>query len=146
MEAEYASAEKEELLNNVNEAVRKAMEADVAPAKQLRWTGDLPKWRRPRAMQGFADADDDARLGDDAESPAENNGSPSPPATGNSGGGGGFDGEDDPYDNYLNARMAEYEERQRLRNAQNTPAKTANEQQAAEADAVGALLGMSHTS
>ncbi|KJX94774.1 hypothetical protein TI39_contig4159g00052 [Zymoseptoria brevis] len=141
MEAEYASAEKEDLLNNVNEAVREAMETDVAPAKQLRWTGELPKWRRPRAAAPTF-ADHDARMGDDAESPAENQDSPSPPATGVSGG--GFDGEADPYDNYLNARMAELEERQRLRNIQNTPVKTANEQHAAESDAAGALLGMSH--
>jgi hypothetical protein len=141
MEAEYATAEKEKLLDNVNDAVRDAMENDVAPAKQLRWTGELPKWRRPRAAAP-AFVDEDARMGDDADSPADNHDSPSPPATGVSGG--GFDGEADPYDNYLNARMAEYEERQRLRNMQNTPVKTANEQQAAEADAVGALLGMSH--
>ena len=88
---------------------------------------------------------------------------PSPPATGQSA---GFDGTGDPYDNYLEDRMAGMErlkaERDKARSLQATPNVEADEREAAvegklkeagdkgreeqaeaEADAVGALLGMS---
>ena len=61
----------------------------------------------------------------------------SPPATGASG---GFEGEGDPYDNYLEGMMAQYEKRQQ---AESTPMKTEDTEAAAEADAVGALMGLS---
>ncbi|KAI7561745.1 hypothetical protein KC343_g8566 [Hortaea werneckii] len=78
--------------------------------------------------------------------------SPSPPPTGQSA---GFDGTGDPYDNYVDDRMAGMErlkaERDRARSlhgSRGTPSKQAEgqgpeSQKEAEADAVGALLGMS---
>ncbi|KAI7717828.1 hypothetical protein KC353_g4285 [Hortaea werneckii] len=78
--------------------------------------------------------------------------SPSPPPTGQSA---GFDGTGDPYDNYVDDRMAGMErlkaERDRARSlhgSRGTPSKQGEghgpeSQKEAEADAVGALLGMS---
>ncbi|KAK4507176.1 hypothetical protein PRZ48_000910 [Zasmidium cellare] len=132
LEADLAQAEKDQLLRNVDGRVREAMQRDVEPAKKLEWTGGEPAWRREK--QGGDEMDVDTPAG-------TRRNSPSPPPTGVSGGG-GFDGDADPYDNYLATRMAEYEERERLRSMQNTPAKAAQEQQAAEQDAVGALMGL----
>lgn len=131
LEADLANAEKHQLLRNVDGRVKEAMRRDALPAKKLEWTGGEPSWRRSGDEM-------------DVEMPGLPQGaqSPSPPPTGVSNGGGGFDGDADPYDNYLATRMAEYEERERLRSMQNTPAKAAQEQQAAEQDAVGALMGL----
>ena len=135
MEEELSRGEREGLLGGVDEKVRKAMLKDVGPSKQLNWTGGEPAWR----MDGDAVRADEEMEVETPQQPAEQR-SPSPPPTGHSG---GFDGDADPYDNYLATRMAEYEERERLRSLHNTPQKTRVEQQAAEADAVGALIGMS---
>lgn len=74
----------------------------------------------------------------------------SPPRTGASG---GFEGSGDPYDNYMTSMMQRYEEQRKMRDStHNLPVKQreaerdAGAQEAAEADAVGALLGMSGTS
>lgn len=142
MEAEYATAQSEDILRNVEDRVREAMERDVEPAKSLPWSGVEPKWRRPRPSRRRR-SDEDVRMKDTgADTPGQDRRTQSPPPTGLSGG--GFDGDGSPYDNYLNARMAEYEERQRLRN-QNTPAKANEQRNTAEADAAGALMGMQDT-
>jgi hypothetical protein len=138
MEAELAQADRDNVFQEVDARVREAMEKDVQPAKRLHWTGGAPPWRsRPVPLRTMTSGDGDE---DDASDRPHAQESPSPPPTGMSG---GFDGEADPYDNYLAGRMAEYEERERLRSMQNTPAKATQEQKAAEADAVGALVGMS---
>lgn len=136
MEAEYAIAQGGDILRNVDERVRNAMERDVEPAKSLGWTREEPKWRRPQPARRGSDLDVRMKASG-AETPGQDRRTQSPPPTGVSG---GFDGEADPYDNYLSARMAEYEERMRVR-SQNTPAK-ASEQHTAEADAAGALVGL----
>lgn len=141
MEAEYATAQSDDILRNVDQRVREAMERDIEPAKSLAWTGEEPKWRRPQPARLRSDGD--APMKDNgAETPGQDRRTQSPPPTGVSG---GFDGEADPYDNYLNARMAEYEERQRLR-TQGTPLKVNEQQSADEADAAGALMGMQSNS
>lgn len=134
MEAELATADQKNLLAAVDERVHDAMIQDTRPSKEMQWTRGEPDWRRPR-IAPYRDEDVDMSTPERAVARH----SPSPPPTGVSG---GFDGEADPYDNYLAGRMAEYEERERLRSMQNTPAKAA--QQAAEADAVGALMGLSN--
>lgn len=146
MEAEYATAQNDQALRNVEDRVREAMERDIEPAKTLGWTGEEePKWRRPRQARlrnggGNEGRDTSMKDHNGAETPGQDRRTQSPPPTGVSG---GFDGEADPYDNYLNARMAEYEERQRLRNThQATPVKVGGQQDADEADAAGALMGM----
>lgn len=151
LEAELSRAEKDGLLRDVDERVLQQMEADVEPAKRLEWTGGTPPWRRRPRPTRLADTvvADAVTPGGSAEERT-----PSPPPTGKSG---GFDGDADPYDNYLEARMAEYEARERMRSEQNTPLKSreqaseleeaardkARDQRADEADAVGALIGMS---
>lgn len=127
MEAELATAARDGLLRDVDATVRDAMENDVEPSKRLRWTGGSPSWRRPPPNEDSPTREEEA--------------SPSPPPTGKSGG--GFDGDGDPYDNYLDGRLAELEQMARLKSMHSTPQKAQTEQQAAEADAVGALLGMS---
>ena len=156
MEAELATADRDDLLRNVDQQVRQTMERDVQPAKQLVWTPSTPYWRRDRpptypypthghpynpAMENTKY--EGRRPSYDIATPDQGqyDNSPSPPPTGHSA---GFDGEGQPYDNYLADRMAEMERlragRERARSMQNTPL----EQQAdAEADAVGALMGMS---
>ena len=143
LEAELAQAEKEHLLDKVDAKVRAAMEADVAPARQYTWTDGPPKWRQSRPV-ATREVDDDVSMADAGES-SEQQRSPSPRPVGVSG---GFDGDGDPWDNFLQDRMAAYEERERLRNQKaapddNTPSKS--QQQAAEADAeaAGTLLGLS---
>ncbi|KAK3672517.1 hypothetical protein LTR78_007567 [Recurvomyces mirabilis] len=84
-----------------------------------------------------------------AQTPSQDDRSPSPPPTGKSG---GFDGDQDPYDNYVGDTMAHYENLKRAReievgliSADGTPMKSSmqtQERQDAEADAVGALMGM----
>lgn len=129
MEAELAESDREQLLRDVDTRVREVMERDAQPAQKLKWTKASPKWRQsPLHLPPSIETPDKSMA----------QASPSPPPTGVSGG--GFDGELNPYDNYLEAQMAAYEERERLKN---TPAQAAREQRAAEADAVGALMGMS---
>lgn len=128
MDAELSSSD----LSNVDARIRETMEKDAQPGKRLEWTGGDPKWRRarpPPLRSDIINGPGYSRAGQ----------TPSPPPTGASG---GFDGEADPYDNYLAGRMAEYEERERMRSLQNTPAKVAQEQKAAEETAVGALMGL----
>lgn len=130
MEAELSKAQQSHLLKHVDSRVRDAMERDVQFAKVLNWTGGEPEWRRAGPPPRSNDGDVEMRTPPDGRSP---------PPTGVSGG--GFDGEADPYDNYLADMTSRYEELQRQRN---TPHKAAaKDQQAAEADAVGALIGMS---
>lgn len=104
LEEEISLAERRNLLKDVDERVRWAMQNDVQPAKQLAWVNGEPRARRKQHKSPQVHADPER--------------TPSPPPTG-----GGFDGEKDPYDNYLDAQMAEYEERVRMRSVQNTPAK-----------------------
>lgn len=118
LESELARADKEDLLQAVDERVRDAMQNDIQPAKALQWSRGTPAFRKARRVQDVMEADDTVVTTplDDDEDEAR---SPSPPPTGHSGG--GFDGDADPYDNYLAQRMAEYEERERLRSLHNTP-------------------------
>lgn len=142
MAAELSRADQEGLLRQMDARVEEAMEKDTEPAQRLNWEGPNPLLRRrkgPRrnreaksavqtpGAQGDDDGDDDDDVG-------------SPPPTGASG---GFEGEGDPYDNYLEGMMAQYEKRQQ---AESTPMKTedtADTEAAAEADAIGALMGLS---
>ena len=166
MEGELVTGEREGLLRNVDDRVKAAMEEDAEAAKHMVWTGGEPLWRHHRPYQPQhhlipqnyeRQYDENTDPGDeemldadeaDAASPPElaqtpppprqpSSRTPSPPPTGQSG---GFDGDADPYDNYLAGRMAEYEERERLKELGGTPQKA---QEAKEADAVGALVGMS---
>ncbi|USW48114.1 Putative Zinc finger C2H2-type [Septoria linicola] len=140
MEAELEQAEQDQILRNVDSRVKEAMEKDIEPAKQLQWSKGQPRWRMKPAPLVF----DTREPGTAQDSRAQH--TPSPPPTGASG---GFDGEADPYDNYLAGRMAEYEERERMRSIGNTPAKSVQvpEQKVseAEADAIGTLVGISGT-
>lgn len=164
LESELARGEREGMLRDVDARVREAMERDVLPSKSLEWSAGVPAFRsqlleeRPlvplETLKDIAmrDAAADAEAGEaTAKTPQGNERSPSPPPTGHSG---GFDGDADPYDNYLAGRMAEYEERERLRSLQNTPLTARKEKEAEgleqgvrekekEAEAVGALVGMS---
>jgi hypothetical protein len=120
-------------------SVEEAMEKDTEPAQRLKWNGPNPVPRRRkgprRAREAKSAAQTPATAGDDEGDEDEEAGSP--PATGASG---GFEGEGDPYDNYLEGMMAQYEKRQQ---AESTPMKTEDTEAAAEADAVGALMGLS---
>ncbi|KAK3700467.1 hypothetical protein LTR37_015971 [Vermiconidia calcicola] len=138
MESEWFRGQREGLVGDVDERVRGEMEGDVEGTKGLRWTGGTPEWRREEQSEYPRFERQDMSGQQTPVAQRQRLSSPSPPPTGHSGGG-GFDGDQDPYDNYLAGRMAEYEERQRLRSVQNTPQK----QSAAEADAVGALMGLS---
>lgn len=134
LEGELSNADRKGLLQRVDRQVEQAMEADTQPAKALPWKGEKPLWLR-RKRNHDLQAPPPPMNG----TPQEDDGEPSPPPTGASG---GFEGEGDPYDNYLQGMMAQYEKK-RQQSAQNTPTKGESEQQAAEADAVGALMGMS---
>lgn len=153
LEAEHSRADQDGLLRDVDEKVRERMEADIEPAKAIEWTGGTPAWRKQRSAR--AQHVSDAVMADAAtpeEVQAER--TPSPPPTGKSG---GFDGDEDPYDNYLASQMAAYEARQKILSQQNTPDRAREmpremspteerlqqRQQDREADAVGALVGMS---
>jgi hypothetical protein len=118
------------------------MEKDTEPAQRLNWNGPNPLLRRRKGPRRTREAKSAVQTpgakGDgDGESDED---AGSPPPTGASG---GFEGEGDPYDNYLEGMMAQYEKRQK---AESTPMKTeesADTEAAAEADAVGALMGLS---
>lgn len=158
MEAEFARGEREGLLSDVGERVRGAMEEDVKPARELAWTPlGTPEWRReaagklpstlpyPTLRQPTSHTQMDV---DPVETPPREPAqqSPSPPPTGRSA---GFDGEGQPYDNYLADRMAEMErlraERRKFRHDGDSGMERRREEAdaEAEADAVGALMGMS---
>jgi hypothetical protein len=145
MEVELARADRDQLLRDVDEHVRQAMEKDVEPSKKIPWIPRAPHFRRVgfRSRLTSQPSGDTAMPDAGTSTPVPEHGSPSPPPTGKSG---GFDGDQDPYDNYVGDRMAEFErlraEREKAKSLQNTP--SGKEQQAdAEADAVGALMGMS---
>lgn len=132
-----------------DEDVSRAMEEDLKDAKGRDWTDGPPEWRvrGGGVVKSLVVKDEDTVMGDVVSTPppirARDSATPSPPPTGHSAGG-GFDGDADPYDNYLAGRMAEYEERERLRSLQSTPQKAAAVQQAArEAEVAGALVGLS---
>lgn len=140
MAAELSRADQEGLLQQVDARVEEAMEKDVEPAQKLNWNGPNPLKRRPKAPRQQREAKSSAQTpagaGDEDEDEEG-----SPPPTGASG---GFEGEGDPYDNYLEGMMAQYEKRQQqAESTQNTPMKAEVDQEAAEADAVGALMGLS---
>ena len=144
LETELAQAEKERLLEHVERKVRLAMEEDVAPARQYTWTDGPPKWRHTRSAVPH-DEDDDISMADAGES-SDPPRSPSPRMIGTSGG--GFDGDGDPWDNFLQDRMAAYEERERLRNQKSSPGNTPSSKAlhpaaVADAEAAGTLLGLS---
>lgn len=146
LEEDFARAEREGWLQGVPGIPKRMMETDAKAASVQQWTHGTPPWRKERheirTLRNFSD-DQDAEMPDLIATPSAQPSAqrtPSPPPTGHSGGG-GFDGDDDPYDNYLAGRMAEYYERERLRSLQNTPQKQRQEEK--EADAVGALVGLS---
>lgn len=130
------------------EDVSRVMEQDVKVAKAREWKGGPPGFRlRGRAGKNITVKDEDVEMAEVVTTPvplrARESVTPSPPPTGHSAGG-GFDGDADPYDNYLAGRMAEYEERERLRSLQSTPQKGAAVNQAEkEAEVAGALVGLS---
>ena len=145
LEEGFERAKVEGWLDDAPGGVRRLMQADAEPGRKNPWAHGTPLWRRegpnPRLGQNVSDEHDtemvDAAATPSAQPSAQR--TPSPPPTGHSGG--GFDGDADPYDNYLAGRMAEYYERERLRSLQNTPQKQRQEQK--EADAAGALVGLS---
>lgn len=148
LEEDYERAKREGWLDDVPGIPKRMMEADAKPGRVHTWTHGTPSWRRDgqhartgHAVQNVSD-DQDVEMADATATPSalpSAQRTPSPPPTGHSGG--GFDGDEDPYDNYLASRMAEYYERERLRSVQNTPQKQRQEEK--EADAVGALVGLS---
>lgn len=151
MEGELARGKEEGYLEGVEERVREAMERDAEPAKRLSWTPAEPSWRRqraarssqPRAEQGSL-PDRDVQMRDETPGSELDDRTPSPPPTGKSG---GFEGEKDPYDNYMDDQELRFEqlrrERERLRAdpAQGTPVMQGDAER--EADAAGALMGLS---
>jgi hypothetical protein len=145
LEEGFERAKVEGWLDDAPGVVRRLMEADAEPSRRQKWAHGTPSWRKEgqsaRPGHNVSDEHDtemvDATATPSAQPSAQR--TPSPPPTGHSGG--GFDGDADPYDNYLAGRMAEYYERERLRSLQSTPQKQRQEQK--EADAVGALVGLS---
>jgi hypothetical protein len=139
MAAELSRADQEGLLRQVDAHVEEAMEKDTKPAQKLTWNGPNPLLRRrkgPRQTRETKSAvQTPGGAGDDEGDEDDEIGSPPP-----TGASGGFEGEGDPYDNYLEGMMAQYEKRQK---AETTPMKTEDIEAAAEADAVGALMGLS---
>lgn len=142
MEAEFSRGEYEGLLRDVEGKVMEAMEGDVAPAKGLEWAGGVPAFRsRPKSSSQAKpkrpliplDELRDTTMLDPVSTPLAGGDEkdPSPPPTGHSG---GFDGDADPYDNYLAGRMAEYEERERLRSLHNTPVQARKGEPPAEGE------------
>ena len=156
LEEDFMRGERDGWLDSVPGIPKRIMEADARAGSVQKWSQGTPAWRnekaKPRPIRTIrpseripsdpTSSEQDEEMADAVTPPAQPSAlerTPSPPPTGHSGG--GFDGDDDPYDNYLASRMAEYEERQRLRSLQNTPQKQRQEEK--EADAVGALVGLS---
>lgn len=137
MAAELSRADQEGLLRQMNATVEEAMEKDTEPAQRLKWNGRNPVPRRRKGPRRTREAKSAVQTPAGDDDGDEDDEAGSPPATGASG---GFEGEGDPYDNYLEGMMAQYEKRQQ---AESTPMKTEDTEAAAEADAVGALMGLS---
>lgn len=145
MEAELANADREGMLARIDAKVEEAMQRDILPAKALQWPGgENPLWKRRKGRQGPAPLDGSNEMDVDEDEGDD----PSPPPTGASG---GFEGEGDPYDNYLNGMMARYDEQRKRaesQSMQNTPVRqgrgeVVEHRDADEADAAGALMGLS---
>ena len=141
MAAELSRADHEGLLRQVDAHVEKAMEKDIEPSQHLTWNGPNPLLRRRKGPRSHREAKSAAQTpgtvaGDDEGDDDDESGSPAA-----NGASGGFEGEGDPYDNYLEGMMAQYEKRQQAN--ESTPMKTEDTEAAAEADAVGALMGLS---
>ena len=143
LEEGFERAKVEGWLDDAPDGAKRLMDADAQPSRSNEWAHGTPSWRREgqTARPGHLIPDEhDTEMVDAVATPSAQPSAartPSPPPTGHSGG--GFDGDADPYDNYLAARMAEYNERERLKSLQNTPQK----QEQKEADAAGALVGLS---
>lgn len=140
MASELSHADQEGLLQQVDARVEAAMEKDTEPAQRLNWNGPKPIQRRRKAPRADREVKSAVQTPGGANDDEDEDDVGSPPPTGASG---GFEGEGDPYDNYLEGMMAQYEKRQQ---AESTPMKTeetAETEAAAEADAVGALMGLS---
>ncbi|WPG99228.1 INO80 complex subunit 1 [Acrodontium crateriforme] len=151
METELAHAERENILLDVDESVKDAMERDVRHSKTLAWVGKKPVKRRAKTIRPNNSNEMDQTVDDiedtfmeDVDDQSQR--TPSPPPTGRSG---GFDGDDDPYDNFLAGQMAMYEQKQKERDrlresSHNTPVREISpaDQHKAESDAIGALVGM----
>lgn len=156
MEAELARADRKDLLKDMDQHTREAMERDIDGAKDLAWLGRVPSWRRPQRCRPVEangavdmDVDGDETMVTPRDQQVDDDEDASPPPTGKSG---GFEGMGDPYDNYVAAQYAAYEERERRQHSRgdsmnNTPQKsvdpTAGPPAEAEQDAAGALMGLS---
>jgi hypothetical protein len=148
LEAELVKGVEEGALEDMDSSLHDKMSKDIAPAQKLGWTPRAPDWRRARPLQSsHLQYTRDAAMPDRPSTPDVAERTPSPPPTGQSG---GFDGDRDPYDNYVGDQMAHFEqlraqrekERMRGQSLQGTPVKQ-NPDADREADAVGALMGMS---
>lgn len=164
MAAELSRADREGMLQQLDARVEEAMEKDTEPAQRLTWNGPNPLKRlRKRTLRADREAKSAVQTprgrgvaGEDDEDDDDDEDVGSPPPTGASG---GFEGEGDPYDNYLQGMMAQYEKRQQAATTStpnpaavmeraderdpDTPMKSEDAQAASEADAVGALMGLS---
>jgi hypothetical protein len=150
MAAELSRADREGMLQQVDARVEEAMEKDIEPAQRLTWNGPNPLKRQRKSLRIDREAKSAVQTpargaGEDEDEDEDDVGSPPP-----TGASGGFEGEGDPYDNYLEGMMAQYEKRQQGKTNPalderdtDTPMKTEDAQAASEADAVGALMGLS---
>ena len=150
MAAELSRADREGMLQQVDARVEEAMEKDIEPAQRLTWNGPNPLKRQRKSLRIDREAKSAVQTpargaGEDEDEDEDDVGSPPP-----TGASGGFEGEGDPYDNYLEGMMAQYEKRQQAKTNPalderdtDTPMKTEDAQAASEADAVGALMGLS---
>jgi hypothetical protein len=146
MAAELSRADREGMLQQVDARVGEAMEKDIEPSQKLTWNGPNPLKRQRKSLRIDREAKSAVQTprvaGDDEDEDDDDVGSPPP-----TGASGGFEGEGDPYDNYLEGMMAQYEKRQQAATNpaadEDTPMKTEDAQAASEADAVGALMGLS---
>jgi hypothetical protein len=146
MAAELSRADREGMLQQVDARVEEAMEKDTEPAQRLTWNGPNPLKRQRKSLRIDREIKSAVQTpgvaGDDSGEDDDDAGSPPP-----TGASGGFEGEGDPYDNYLEGMMAQYEKRQQAKTNpavdEDTPMKKEDAQAASEADAVGALMGLS---
>ena len=146
MAAELSRADREGMLQQVDARVEEAMEKDTEPAQRLTWNGPNPLKRQRKSLRIDREIKSAVQTpgvaGDDSGEDDDDAGSPPP-----TGASGGFEGEGDPYDNYLEGMMAQYEKRQQAKTNpaadDDTPMKKEDAQAASEADAVGALMGLS---
>jgi len=149
MAAELTRAGRDGMLQQLDARVEEAMEKDTEPAQRLTWNGPNPLKRQRKSLRAERETKSAVQTpgvaGDDEDEDEDDIGSPPP-----TGASGGFEGEGDPYDNYLEGMMAQYEKRQQAATNPaaddrdtDTPTKTEDAQAASEADAVGALMGLS---